>query len=150
MYPMLEVATVTVYSGGYIFLVFLSVCLGISKASRSSCGVCVSATSCACALPAATGLYYLAELIEEYTKLAKRIITYTIQAILVLHILLFVIDRLPAKCIAAGLAANACHLGQMKRFPFMELWSPVTLGSIGTYTSVAANAPNNSLLGIAA
>ncbi|KAL3146407.1 hypothetical protein ABBQ32_003089 [Trebouxia sp. C0010 RCD-2024] len=103
---MLDVATIIVYCGGYIFLVFLSVCL-------------------------ATGLYYLAELVEEYTKLAKRIITYSTQGVLILHLLVLVIDRLPLKCVAAGVAAHLCYLGQLKRYPFMQLWSPVTAGSIG-------------------
>lgn len=105
---MLDVATIIVYSGGYIFLVFLSVCL-------------------------ATGLYYLAELVEEYTKLAKRIITYTTQGVLVLHLLVLVVDRLPLKCVAAGVSAHLCYLGQLKRYPFMQLWSPVTAGSIGFF-----------------
>ena len=82
-------------------------------------------------LLAATGLYYLAELVEEYTKLAKKIITYSTQAVLVLHVLVLVIDRLPVKCVAAGIAAHLCYLGQLQRYPFMQLWSPVTAGSIG-------------------
>lgn len=82
-------------------------------------------------LRAATGLYYLAELVEEYTKLAKRIITYSTQGVLILHLLVLVIDRLPLKCVAAGVAAHLCYLGQLKRYPFMQLWSPVTAGSIG-------------------
>ena len=84
-------------------------------------------------LCAATGLYYLAELVEEYTKLAKRIIKYTTQAVLVLHLLVLVVDRLPLKCVAAGAAAHFCYLGQLKRYPFMQLWSPVTAGSIGAF-----------------
>ncbi len=82
-------------------------------------------------LAAATGLYYLAELVEEYTKLAKRIITHTTQGVLVLHVLVLVVDRLPVKCVAAGLAAHLCYLGQLQKYPFMQLWSPVTAGSIG-------------------
>lgn len=85
---------------------------------------------CSCLL-AATGLYYLAELVEEYTKLAKRFITYTTQGVLILHFLVLVIDRLPVKCVAAGVAAHLCYLGQLQRYPFMQLWSPVTAGSIG-------------------
>lgn len=84
-------------------------------------------------LRAATGLYYLAELVEEYTKLAKRIITYSTQGILILHLLVLVVDRLPLKCVAAGVAAHLCYLGQLKRYPFMQLWSPVTAGSIGAF-----------------
>ncbi len=82
-------------------------------------------------LVAATGLYYLAELVEEYTKLAKRIITYVTQAVLVLHVLVLVVDRLPVRCVVAGVAAHSCYLGELQKYPFMQLWSPVTAGSIG-------------------
>ena len=68
---------------------------------------------------------------EEYTKLAKRVITYTTQGVLVLHVLVLVVDRLPVRCVAAGMAAHACYLGQLHKYPFMQLWSPVTAGSIG-------------------
>ena len=85
-----------------------------------------------CVTPlAATGLYYLAELVEEYTKLAKRIITYSTQAVLVLHALVLVVDRLPFKCVAPGVAAHLCYLGQLQKYPFMQLWTPMTAGSIG-------------------
>ncbi len=132
---MLDVATVVVYSGGYIFLVFLSVCLGkpspfcccrrLNHAPRDCC------QAGAVLLVAATGLYYLAELVEEYTKLAKRIITYVTQAVLVLHVLVLVVDRLPVRCVIAGMAAHSCYLGELQKYPFMQLWSPVTAGSIG-------------------
>ena len=82
-------------------------------------------------LVAATGLYYLAELVEEYTKLAKKIITYVTQAVLLLHVLVLVVDRLPVRCVAAGMAAHSCYLGELQKYPFMQLWSPVTAGSIG-------------------
>ena len=68
---------------------------------------------------------------EEYTKLAKKVITYTAQGVLVLHVLVLVVDRLPLKCVAAGVAAHLCYLGQLRRYPFMQLQSPVTAGSIG-------------------
>lgn len=124
---MLDVATVIVYSGGYIFLVFLSVCLG-----NCSGVVHIRLSSLSFGLVlAATGLYYLAELVEEYTKLAKKFIAYTTQGVLILHFLVLVIDRLPLKCVAAGVAAHLCYLGQLQRYPFMQLWSPVTAGSIG-------------------
>lgn len=47
---------------------------------------------CACL---ACGLYYLAELIEEYTRLTKKLILWTIRVVLVVHVLLLVADRLP-------------------------------------------------------
>lgn len=140
---MLDVATVIVYSGGYIFLVFLSVCLGNFSAAVLAQDSLVYLFDWCSRLLAATGLYYLAELVEEYTKLAKKFITYTTQGVLVLHVLVLVIDRLPLKCVAAGVAAHLCYLGQLQRYPFMQLLSPVTAGSIGaclccTLLSIAA------------
>ena len=137
---MLAVATVIVYSGGYIFLVFLSVCLGELSVTVLTQGSLVYLFNWCSLLLAATGLYYLAELVEEYTKLAKKVITYTTQGVLVLHFLVLVVDRLPLRCVAAGVAAHLCYLGQLQRYPFMQLWSPATAGSIGAclYCSVTS------------
>ena len=47
-------SNVLVYTGGYLFLVFIAVCL-------------------------ATGLYYLAEIVEEYTRVTKKVLTWAIK-----------------------------------------------------------------------
>lgn len=77
----MQLATLVVYLGGYTFLVFLAVCL-------------------------ATGLYYLAELVEEYTMLTKKVIGYAVQVIVVIHVLLVVVDRLPLLAVGSGIAAH--------------------------------------------
>ena len=59
---------------GYAMLLFLAVCL-------------------------ATGLYYLAELIEEHTRLTRRVLLYAIRAVLAVHVVLLVWDRLPLLCV---------------------------------------------------
>ena len=61
-------STVVVYTGGYLFLVFIAVCL-------------------------ATGLYYLAEIVEEYTRFTKRVLSWAIKITIVLHVALLVVVR---------------------------------------------------------
>uniref|UniRef100_A0A7S0WN95 Protein TEX261 n=1 Tax=Pyramimonas obovata TaxID=1411642 RepID=A0A7S0WN95_9CHLO len=93
-----------VYAGGYTFLVFLAVCM-------------------------ATGLYYLAELVEEYTTFTKKVITYAVYGIVGVHVLLLVVDRLPFLCIASGVAAHGAYFTLLKKFPFISLTSPEFLAS---------------------
>ena len=95
-----------VYAGGYTFLVFLAICL-------------------------ATGLYYLAELVEEYTTFTKKVITYAVYGIVGLHVLLLVVDRQPFLCVASGIAAHAAYFTLLKKFPFISLTSPEFLASCG-------------------
>lgn len=99
------VSLITVYLGFYLAIVFLS-------------------------LSIACGLYYLAELCEEYVMTTKRLIGYTIQAELLLHLLLFA-DRLPPAALAVGIAAHLSYLRLLKPFPYIQLTSGSTLASIG-------------------
>ena len=64
----------------------------------------------------ACGLYYLAELCEEYVMTTKRLIGHTIRAELLLHLLLFA-DQLPPVALAAGIAAHLSYLRLLKPFP---------------------------------
>lgn len=70
----------------------------------------------------ACGLYYLAELCEEYVMTTKRLIGYTIQAELLLHLLLFA-DRLPPAALAVGIAAHLSYLRLLKPFPCELVYS---------------------------
>lgn len=102
----MSVGIFVVYGGAYIFLVFFAVCL-------------------------ATGLYYLAELVEEYTSLTRRIIGYIIKGIIALHVLLLIVDRLPFFCIACGLGTHLLYHRLLKTFPYINLTSYDFLGSLG-------------------
>ncbi len=70
---MVEASTVIVYAGGYLTIVFLSVCLGERRATGVA-HVCIRSFPTVPLFsevrlsPAAAGLYYIAELIEEYTQ----------------------------------------------------------------------------------
>mmetsp|Transcript_29202 Transcript_29202/g.82395 ORF Transcript_29202/g.82395 Transcript_29202/m.82395 type:complete len:231 (+) Transcript_29202:454-1146(+) len=69
----------------------------------------------------ATGLFYLAELVEEHTKTTKKILRHTIHASVVVQLLLLVVDRMPAICIAAGILAQLSYYQLLKGFPFIPL-----------------------------
>ena len=70
-----------------------------------------------CTLCVACGLYYLAELVEEYTSLAKRVLRDLILFVLVLHVLLAVFDDFPLPLIVLGLVSHATYFTLLKRFP---------------------------------
>lgn len=103
--PLLRAATLVVYAGAYLFVLFFAVCL-------------------------ATGLYYLAELVEEYTRLTRKIISYAIKAVLVLHVLLFLIDHLPFLAISVGIASHVVYYRLLKTFPYISLGSYDFIGSV--------------------
>ena len=103
---------ILVYFGFYLFIVFLS-------------------------LSIACGLYYLAELIEEYTVTTKRVLGYVIKAELVLHLLLFV-DRLPFYCIALGFIAHVMYIRCLRSFPFIQLTSDEGIAAIAAFLANTA------------
>ena len=92
------VSTLVVYLGGYLFLLLLAICL-------------------------ATGLYYMAELVEEYSRLTKRVITYALRAVLALHLALLLFDRQPVSCVLVGAAAHGAYARLLPRFPYVQLGS---------------------------
>jgi len=90
---------------GYLFLVFIAICL-------------------------ACGLYYMAELAEEYPTLTKRIIKYCIWIIMALHPLLWVFESFPFLPVGFGIATHAMYYRLLVMdFPFIELTSANFLGS---------------------
>merc|ERR1712205_48639 len=91
-------------SGG-LFLVFMAVCL-------------------------ATGLYYLAEMVEEYTRLTKKVLDWSIKASYGFHALLFIVDRMPFFACAVSCLAQFAYSRMLKRFPFIDFTSGEFLGSL--------------------
>ncbi len=84
-------------------------------------------------LAAASGLYYLSELVEEHTVIAKRFLTRLIYSIMVLQLLLCVIDRFPVLLTGLGIFSHFIYLGNMRRFPFVKLTDPLFLASCGMF-----------------
>ena len=94
----------TVYIAGYIFLLFVAVCL-------------------------ASGLYYLAELVEEHTVLTKRIMLAANVMVIVVHVLFTLFESLPLLALAVGFAAHGCYFWLLQSFPYVKLLSPSCLCS---------------------
>jgi hypothetical protein len=104
--PLMRAATLVVYAGAYLFVLFFAVCL-------------------------ATGLYYLAELVEEYTRLTKKVINWAIKVVIALHVILLVFDRLPVVAIGVGVGAHVVYYRLLRTFPYISLTAPDFLGSLG-------------------
>ncbi|XP_064124772.1 protein TEX261 isoform X2 [Loxodonta africana] len=82
-------------------------------------------------LAVAAGLYYLAELIEEYTVATSRIIKYMIWFSTAVLIGLYVFERFPTCMIGVGLFTNLVYFGLLQTFPFIMLTSPNFILSCG-------------------
>ncbi|CAK7219831.1 erv26 super protein [Sporothrix curviconia] len=82
-------------------------------------------------LAIASGLYYLSELVEEHTVFAKRFLVRLIQGIIGLQIVLFLIDCFPLWPTLLGIFAHVVYLGNMRRFPYVQLSDPLFLLSCG-------------------
>lgn len=79
----------------------------------------------------ASGLYYLSELVEEHTVIAKRLLTQLIYGIVVLHTILWLVDGFPLGLTILGVASHVIYLGNMRRFPFVRLSDPLFIASCG-------------------
>ncbi|XP_058659108.1 protein TEX261 [Ammospiza nelsoni] len=71
-------------------------------------------------LAIAAGLYYLAELIEEYTVATRRIIKGMIWFSSAVHLGLFLFEHFPALLVATGLFSNLVWLGLLQSFPCLQ------------------------------
>jgi hypothetical protein len=99
------ISLVTVYLGGYLALVLLAVCL-------------------------ATGIYYIAELAEEYSRAAKWVLTWAVRGVLALHAALLLLDRQPTSCVLAGAAAHVAYASLLPRFPHFAPASPAFVAAV--------------------
>ena len=61
------------------------------------------------ALLQACGLYYMAELAEEYSRLTKKILTYCIQGVIGIHVLLLIFDRFPFFTTVYGIGLHVVY-----------------------------------------
>lgn len=80
---------------------------------------------------AASGLYYLSELVEEHTVMAKRFLTRLIYSIVGLQLVLCLIDGFPFWQTALGIFSHVVYLGNMRRFPYVQLSDPLFILSCG-------------------
>lgn len=81
--------------------------------------------------PSASGLYYLSELVEEHTVMAKKLLTRMIYTVIATQILLVVVDRFPVLLGALSIASHVVYFQNLRRFPIVKLTDPVFLLSCG-------------------
>lgn len=75
------------------------------------------------------GLYYAAELAEEYSVLTGRLLGYATRGVLVLHVLLWV-DGFPLPRVAVGVGCHLCYAFLLSDYPRLELGSPAFVLSV--------------------
>lgn len=75
--------------------------------------------------PPASGLYYLSELVEEHTVIARRVLTRLIYGIITAQILLFLIDRLPFSLSLLTIFSHIVYASNLRRFPIVKLSDPL-------------------------
>ncbi|KAI9276509.1 transmembrane adaptor Erv26-domain-containing protein [Sporodiniella umbellata] len=78
---------------------------------------------CFCIFSLACGLYYLAELVEEYSVYTKKIIKEMTYVVIVLHVLFFIVDRLPFFYLLFSIFCHLIYSLNLKTFPFINLTS---------------------------
>lgn len=76
-------------------------------------------------LAIASGLYYLSELVEEHTVLARRLLTRLIYSIILIQVLLFVFDRFPFSLSLLSIGSHIVYASNLRRFPVVKLSDPL-------------------------
>ena len=82
---------------------------------------------CFLTMAIASGLYYMSELVEENTVLAKRFLTKLIYSIMGLQVFLWLVDGLPFWASLFTIFCHVVYLGNMRKFPFVKLTDPLFL-----------------------
>jgi uncharacterized protein YacL len=85
---------------------------------------------CFVTLSIVAGLYYMAELVEEYTVMTAKIIRYTILSTTLVLLGFLVFEDLPLMLVGCCLASNLMYYLMMQTFPFTQLMSPSFILSI--------------------
>lgn len=80
-------------------------------------------------LAIASGLYYLSELVEEHTVIAKKLLTRLIYFVIGIQAFLCVVDGFPWTLSALSIFSHAIYLGNMRKFPIVNLTDPLFLVS---------------------
>ncbi|XP_044262605.1 protein TEX261 [Tribolium madens] len=71
----------------------------------------------------AAGLYYLAELVEEYSTIAKKCIWWTNTIVTALYVCLWLFESFPTYMIVCGVLAQVAHFCILRHFPSVSLTS---------------------------
>ncbi|EDN07585.1 DUF396 domain-containing protein [Histoplasma capsulatum] len=80
-------------------------------------------------LAIASGLYYLSELVEEHTVLARRLLSRMIYFIITLHVLLWLVDQLPFSLCTLSIISHFIYATNLRHFPVVKLTDPIFITS---------------------
>ncbi|XP_071946843.1 protein TEX261-like [Antedon mediterranea] len=80
---------------------------------------------CFVTLALAAGLYYLAELVEEYTVMTKKVIRWLIIITVCTYIGLILFEEMPKMLTFTGLATVCFYSLLLSNFPFIDVMSPI-------------------------
>lgn len=78
----------------------------------------------------AAGLYYLAELVEEYTVVAKKVISWMVIGSVLLYVVFMFTERFSWTMLFCGLGAQVLHAAILKNFPYVKFLSTSFLGAV--------------------
>lgn len=86
----------------------------------------------------AAGLYYISEIVEEYTEKAKKVIKFSTFVTIAIYILLMLTESFSWSIILCGLLAQVIHLVILRTFPnikilSLEFWTAVVLLLVNHY-----------------
>lgn len=76
-----------------------------------------------CTLSLAAGLYYIAEVVEEYTVVTAKVIRYIIYVTSVVYVGLYFFEKMPTQMILTGLLTNLDYFLVLSTFPNVSLTS---------------------------
>ena len=92
----------------------------------------------------ASGLYYLSELVEEHTVLARKILTRLIYTIIILQSLLLTIDRLgPFWLNLLSIFSHGIYLLNLRHFPIVRFSDPIFILSCSTTPPPSPHPPKS-------
>ncbi|KAF5270440.1 hypothetical protein FQR65_LT05628 [Abscondita terminalis] len=78
----------------------------------------------------AAGLYYLAELVEEYTVVTKKIIWWMNLVTIIIYVMLWLFENFPTFIVICGILAQLSHFLILVDFPYIIFLSPSFLISV--------------------
>ncbi|KAJ5818294.1 hypothetical protein N7474_003885 [Penicillium riverlandense] len=73
----------------------------------------------------ASGLYYLSEIVEEHTVLARRLLSRLIYSIIGVQTLLMIFDRFPIFLSLLSIGSHLVYASNLRRFPIVKLSDPL-------------------------
>ncbi|XP_052899367.1 protein TEX261 isoform X2 [Anopheles moucheti] len=85
---------------------------------------------CFATVSIAAGLYYLAELVEEYTVMAKKVISWMVGVTATLYVIFIFTENFSWTMLLCGLGAQILHGLILTDFPYVRFLSPAFISAV--------------------